>query len=185
MLAKVERRVAVKLQSPQRAPVTNLLAVIPGAHHEEHLVVGRVLGFNRLVDRHGPVNILLVPQAVYEHHGNLERLGRQRPIDGLIAPEGVVARMLEDLLPKPDLVEAVTPSELARRARVHVEVIVVEVAAPPLDLRLAARLLVVYVRHHLLPESAVVEPVVAAPAVDHGVHRHGDLQRRMRIDQSH
>ncbi len=30
-----------------------------------------------------------------------------------------------------------------------------------------------------------MEPVVAHPAVHHGIHRHGNLERRMRIDQRH
>ncbi len=36
-----------------------------------------------------------------------------------------------------------------------------------------------------LPKRAEVEPVVAHPAVNHGTHRRGDLQCRMRIDQGH
>lgn len=49
----------------------------------------------------------------------------------------------------------------------------------------AGAFLLVDVRHHLLPERAVVKPVVAHPAVDHRVHRHRDLQRRMRVEERH
>ena len=49
----------------------------------------------------------------------------------------------------------------------------------------ARRFLLVDVGHHLLAERAVVEPVVAHPAVDHRVHRHRHLERRMRIDERH
>ncbi len=45
--------------------------------------------------------------------------------------------------------------------------------------------LFVDVRHVLFAERAVVKPVVAHPAVNHGIHRHGDFERGMRIDECH
>src|SRR5206468_2880251 len=104
---------------------------------------------------------------------------------GLVAPERVVARMLENLAPEPDLLEAVPPAQLARGAGLNEHVVYVEVARPPLRFRRARRFLLVDVRHPLLTEGAVVEPVVAYPSVDHRVHRHRHLERRMRIDERH
>ena len=36
-----------------------------------------------------------------------------------------------------------------------------------------------------LPEGAIVEPVIALPAIHHGAHRHRGLERRMRVDERH
>ena len=68
---------------------------------------------------------------------------------------------------------------------VHEHVVVVEVAGPPLHGVVARAVLLVDVGHVLLAEGAVVEPVVAAPAVDHRVHRDGDLERGVRMDEAH
>jgi hypothetical protein len=43
-----ERRVAVEADRAERAAVVDLLAVVPRAHHQEHLVVRRVLRLDRL-----------------------------------------------------------------------------------------------------------------------------------------
>ena len=75
--------------------------------------------------------------------------------------------------------------QLAGRSALQVQVVVVVVAGPPLRVVLARRFLLVDVGHHLLPERAVVEPVVAHPAVDHRVHRHGHFERGMRVDERH
>src|ERR1022692_4518519 len=56
---------------------------------------------------------------------------------------------------------------------------------PPFFFRPACGFLIVDVVHVLFAEGAVVEPVVAHPAIDHGIHRHRDFQRRMRIHQRH
>src|SRR3712207_7573308 len=63
----------------------------------------------------------------------------------------------------------------------HKHVVRVEVARPPLDFVPARGLLVVDVRHALLPEGAVVEPVVAAPAVHHRVQD----RKSTRLNSSH
>ena len=47
------------------------------------------------------------------------------------------------------------------------------------------RLLLVDVRHALFTKGAVVEPVIASPAINHGIHRHRDSESRMRVNQSH
>ena len=93
--------------------------------------------------------------------------------------------MLENLSPEADLLEPAAAPELAGRSGLHEHVVVVEVARPPFARRCARRRLLVDVRHVLLPERAVVKPVVAHPAIDHRIHRHRHLQRRMRVDQRH
>ena len=91
--------------------------------------------------------------------------------------------MLGDLPPETNLLESSAPTKLAGRTRLHEHVVVVEVARVPLLVGGACGFLLVDVRHVLLTERAVVKPVVAHPAVHHGIHRHRDLERRMRIDQ--
>jgi len=44
------------------------------AHHQKNFVVAGVLGLIRFVDGNGAVNVFLIPKAVYQHHGNFERL---------------------------------------------------------------------------------------------------------------
>src|SRR6202041_634033 len=56
---------------------------------------------------------------------------------------------------------------------------------PPFGAVVARAVLLVDVRHVLFAKGAVVEPVVAHPAVDHGIHRDGNFERRVRIDQRH
>src|SRR3954466_15351183 len=78
-----ERRVAVELQSAERASVPYLLPVMPGPEHEEDLVVVRVLRLDGLVDGDGAVDVLLIPEAVDEHHRNLQGLRGENLVHGL------------------------------------------------------------------------------------------------------
>ena len=98
--------VAAELQGAERAGVLDLLPVVPGPHHEEHLVVGGVLRLERLVDGDGAVDVLLIPEPVHQHHRHGQRLRREDPVDGLVAPERVVGGVIEDLPPEADLFEA-------------------------------------------------------------------------------
>src|SRR4030095_10897358 len=102
-------------------------------------------------------DVFLIPQTVYEHHGNLERLLREDFIDGLILPVRVVIGMLENLAPETDLFETTPAPELTCGAGFHKHVVVVEVTGPPLDLVGARCLLIVDVAHALLAKRAVVE----------------------------
>ena len=185
LAAEEEGGVAIEAQRAERAPVGDLLAVVPRAEHQEHAVVVRVLGLEGLVDGDGAVDVLLVPQAVHEHHRDTERPRAQQLVHGLVAPEGVVGRVLQDLAPEAHLLQAVAAPHLPRRAGGQPLVVVVEMARPPLRLGVARGLLLPDVGHVLLPEGTVVEPVVAHPSVHHRVHGHGDLQRRVRVDQGH
>src|SRR5437763_965727 len=117
LLAEVQSRIAVELQGTETAAVTDLLSVVPRSHDEEHFVVGRVLRLDGFVDRDRAVDVFLVPQAVHEHDGYLERLRGENLVHRLLAPERVVARMLEDLVPEADLSEPVPLPELTRRSR--------------------------------------------------------------------
>ena len=73
----------------------------------------------------------------------------------------------------------------ARRAEPQRRRIVVGQRWKPFGDRAARTGLAVDVADHLLPEGAVVEPVVALPPVDHGVDRYARLQRRMWVHQAH
>ena len=185
LLPEPERRVGLEPERAEHAAVLDLLAVIPGAQHQEDAVVGGVLGLDRLVDGDGAVDVLLVPQAPDQHRRHRERLAGQNLVHRLVPPERIVARMRQDLAPEADLLEPALPAQLARRSRLHEHVVVVEVAGPPLGFIRAGRLLLVDVGHVLLTEGAVVEPVVPHPAVHHGVHRHRHLEGRVRVDQRH
>src|ERR1700755_2508137 len=85
-----ERRVAVEFDRAERAALPYLLTVVPRAEDEEDLVVLRVLRLDGLVDGDVAVDVLLIPEAVDEHHGNLEGLRGENLVDGLPLPEGVV-----------------------------------------------------------------------------------------------
>ena len=93
--------------------------------------------------------------------------------------------MRKKFLPEAHLLEPVFTSEFAGRSCLHEHVVVIKVAGPPLDIILTRCLLFIDVRHTLFAEGAIVEPIVAHPAVDHGVHRHGNLERRVGIDERH
>src|SRR5262245_11574212 len=58
-------------------------------------------------------------------------------------------------------------------------------AGPPANLVSAGGFLVVDITHALLTKRAIVKPVVAHPAVDHGIHRYRHFERRVRIDECH
>ena len=105
LLAEVEPGVAVKVERAERAAVADLLTVVPRAEDQKDLVVRRVLRRDRLVDGGGAVDVFLVPQAVDEHHRRLQRLLRQQLVHRLVAPEVVVAGVLDDLLPEAYLIE--------------------------------------------------------------------------------
>src|SRR6266581_3172576 len=183
--AEVESRVAVEFQGAEGAAIADLLAVMPRAHDQEDFVVAGVLWLDGFVDGDGTVDVFLVPEAVDQHHRDLQGLRRQDLVHGLGAPEGVVAGMFEDFAPESDLLESMEAPELAGGPRLHELVVIIEVASPPFGPVVARGFLFVDVGHILLAEGAVVEPVVAHPAVDHGIHRHRHLERWVRIDERH
>src|ERR1044071_3045800 len=123
-----------------------LLPVMPGTHHQKDLVIVCVLRLDRFVDRNRSIDVLLIPEAMDEHHGHAERLGGQNLVYSLVAPEGVVSGMFQELAPEAYLFEPVTPTNLARRPGFHVLIVVVKGVRPPLLLGLACRFLVVDVR---------------------------------------
>jgi len=158
---------------------------MPRTKHEKHFVVVCVFGFDRFVHCDVAVDVFLVPQAVYEHHGDFEWLLREYLVDRLVLPVSIVIRMLEDLAPEANLFESTAAAEFAGGNGFHKHVVIVGVTGPPKDLVAARCFLIVDVAHALLPKGAEMKPVVAHPAIDHRIHRHGNLQCRMRIDQRH
>src|SRR3954464_7731902 len=97
---KRPRRVALEADGAERGAVQNLLTVVPGAEDQKDFVVIRVLWLDGFVHGGRTVDVFLIPQAVDEHHGDGEWLSREHTVNRLIAPERVVARMLEDLPPE-------------------------------------------------------------------------------------
>src|SRR6185295_1765284 len=88
------RGVAAEPYGAQRAAVRDFLAVVPRSEDEEHLVVAGVLWLDRLVDGGRAVDVLLVPEAVDQHHRHLQGQRGQDLVHGLVTPEGVIARVL-------------------------------------------------------------------------------------------
>ena len=80
----------------------------------------------------GSVDVFLIPEPVHEHDRHVQRLPCQNFVHGLIAPEGIVARMLDQLAPEADLIHTMTPPQLPGRARLHEHVVVVVMTGPPL-----------------------------------------------------
>ena len=183
--AEVEAGIAVELDGSEGAAVGDLLAVVPGAHDEEDFVVVGVFGLDGFVDGGGTVDVLLVPEAVDDHDGNFEGLGGEDAVHGLVLPVGVVGGVFDDFLPEAELFEASLAAEVAGGTGFHVHVVFVEVGGVPFDVVGTGGLLVVDVGHSCLAEGAVVEPVVAAPAVDHGVHGDGDFEGGVGVDEGH
>ena len=182
---ELKRGVGVEFQRAEGAAVFDFLTVMPRAHDEEDFVVVGVFRLDGFVNGDGAVDVLLIPEAMDEHHGDFQGLGGENLVDGLFAPEGVVGGMVENLAPEADLLEAMAAAQLTRRHRIHVNVVVVEMAGPPLRAIVARGFLFIDVGHVLLAESPVVEPVVAYPAVDHGIHGNGNFERGVRIDERH
>src|SRR5947208_2400708 len=79
----------------------------------------------------------------------------------------------------------VATGQLACRSCLHEEVVIVKMIGPPFDCIVPRGLLLIDVGQVLLAKSAVVEPVVSHPAIDHGIHRHRHLEGRVRIHQRH
>ncbi len=155
--------------------------MMPRADDEENLVVGGVLRLQRLVNRDGTVDVLLIPKTVDEHHWNRERFGGQNLVHGPVAPEGVVIGVLENFPSEADLLESVATSDLTCRTGRQERVVFVEMPGPPFLLRLPGGFLLVDVSQVLLAESAGMEPIVADPTVDHWIHGHRHLQGRVRF----
>ena len=185
VFTKIQRRVAVKLQSTECAAVSDLLTVMPWTHHQKHFVIVRVLRFDRFVNRDRSIDVFLIPQTMDQHHGHLQRLFRQKLVDCLLAPTGIVARMFQQLSPEASLFQSSTLSQLSRRTRLHKHIVIIKVAGPPVIFIRARAVLLINVGHVLLTKRTIVKPVVTHPSVHHWIHRHGDFQRRMRIHQGH
>ncbi len=112
-------------------------------------------------------------------------MGRDQVVQRLRLPEGVVGRMGGEAAPERELVEAVRDRIGPGGTGVEESlVVVVGGAGDGIALALHAGLArdVVEVG---LAEGAVMEPVVAHPAIDHRALGGSDPQRRMRVQQGH
>src|SRR5258706_10812501 len=114
LLPKRQRGIAVEFDRAQRTAFPNLLAMMPRTHHQKYFVVVRVLRLDRFVHRDIAIDVFLVPETVHQHHWHFQRLLCQDLVDGLFTPERIIARMLEQLPPEPDLLQLTPPSQLAR-----------------------------------------------------------------------
>src|SRR5216683_913684 len=71
LLAKIESRIAVEFQRPKFAAIADLLAVMPGTHHQKHFVVLRVLRLDRFIHRDRTVDVFLIPETIDQHYRTL------------------------------------------------------------------------------------------------------------------
>ncbi len=184
VLAEVAGGVALPLQRPQVFSRAVNLAMVPRPH-DQVVVARHALGLQRLPGVDGAVHVLLVPQALQPHGRHVRRMRRDDLVQRLALPEGVIGRVRRQVVPETQLFEAVGLGPIAGRDGVE-EVLIVVGAGPRHVLALAglAGLAGEVVEVHLT-EGAVVEPVVAHPAVDHRAFGGGDLQRRVRVEQRH
>ncbi len=176
--------VLVPLDIAERLAVVDLLPVVPRAHRQIDHVPGGILGFQRTVHCGCTVDVLLVPQPVDEHHRHLERITAEHPVHRLRLPEGVVGRMRGKLAPETDLVEPMRLRKRARRPGAHRGVIFV-ISGPRERRRIVAGRDLLPDVIDPEPERTVVEPVVAAPAIDHRILGHRHHERGVRVDQRH
>ena len=173
LLAKILGGVASETDLTEGAALLDLLAVIPGTHDQLHHVTARIFRFDGCINRDCPVAVFLVPQAVHQHHRYPQRLRCEHLVHCLLAPKRIVRRMSEDLVPKAELLHAITVRQFPGRTAVHELVVFVMVVGPPLLAAIAGGSLLVDIGHGiLLTKGAIVEPVVAQPAIDHRIHRH-------------
>jgi len=93
--------------------------------------------------------------------------------------------MIEKLAPEADLLKTMTAAEFAGRTGLQVQVVIIVVAGPPVLIALARGFLVVDVGHVQVRERRRSETSRRPSSVHHGVHRHGDFERGMGIDECH
>src|SRR5882724_9401600 len=80
MQPKIRRRIAAEFKGAQAAAVQALLMMEPGTQDEiERRVIG-MLRFERLVKGNVAVDVLLVPQAMNQHHWNRDTLLGENPV---------------------------------------------------------------------------------------------------------
>jgi len=100
-------------------------------------------------------------------------------------PEGVIGRVAHDLAGETYLFETVQPRHIAGRARAQPGVVVVVVIGPPREIAAAGGLLVMKIGQAVETERAVVEPIIAPPAIGHRIDGNRGAQRRVRVHQRH
>ena len=181
----LQRRVRVPVQRSERGSLPIDLAVEPRPHDEEIPVVRLVLRLDRKIAVDRAPHVFLVPQSLQPDGRHRQRLRSHRFVERLRLPERVIRGMLGDFVPPRQLIESCDPRKIAGgsgAAKVFINVIRLtnDGLTVPSDGGLACK--VVEVR---LPESAVVEPIITHPAVDHRALRHGGFECRMGIDERH
>src|ERR1041385_3092196 len=128
---KIERGVAAELQRAERASIVNRLPMGPRTHDQENFIIGGVLRFDGFLNRDRAVDVLLIPEAVHEHHRDFERFFGQGFIYRLFAPVKVVGRMFDDLFPKTKLFEPSFTADEPSRAALHKRVELIKIRRPP------------------------------------------------------
>ncbi len=106
-------------------------------------------------------------------------------VQRLLLPEVVVGWVVHDLGGEADLFQAVQPRHLARRAGAQPGIIIIIVIGPPWDVAGPSGFLAVKICEAVETKRAIVKPIVAPPAIDHGIDRDRRAQCRMRINQRH
>src|SRR5688572_16196232 len=95
------------------AAIEKRLHVMPGTQGEIDELAAVVLRLDRFIDRARSVDIFLVPQRAHHHHWHAQRPARENLVHRLRLPEVIVCRMLDDVLPKLNLIGAVEARQLS------------------------------------------------------------------------
>src|SRR6202140_4709595 len=168
MQPEILGRVAAKANLPDRAAVEPFLVMEPGTDDQIKIGTIGMLRPERFVKSNIAVNILLVPQAVHQHDGYRDASFGEDLIQRLLLPEGVIGWVGHDLGSEAYLLETVQPRHVARCAYAQPCVIVIIVIGPPRKIAAASRFLVMKIRKAVETKRAVVEQVLAPPAVHRG-----------------
>src|SRR5215472_10662119 len=164
---RLQCRVAVEPERPERGAVAVDAAVPPRPEHHEDEFVVLILRLEGGVDVYAAVHVLLVPEARHEQCRDRELLCRENLIECLTTPELVVGRVLAELLEERQQIDAEVMREAACGNQVQEQLVVIEGAAWDLLPFAVAGGLSVDVVEVALTEGTVVKPVIPLPSIDH------------------
>src|SRR4029077_1185774 len=97
----------------------------------------------------------------YEHYRDGERFFRQQLIQRLLLPEGIIRRMCQEFLIKPDLIQAALMGHFAGRASSEPRFVIVDMVGPPFLFVLACRLLIIPIDQLYWTKSAIMRQLIS------------------------
>ncbi len=104
--AELQRGIAVELQRTQRGAAAIDLTMPPRPHHQIVAVVVGVARLHRRVAVDRTPHVFLIPQALQPHRRHFQRGARHDLVQRLELPERIVSRVLGELVPPRQLLQA-------------------------------------------------------------------------------